>query len=104
VADITVKVESAVLRAAADNVSTLARALGDDFDRLQDLVRLTNRYWLGAAGDQYRQEFAEEKKQTDEILTLLREYPKDLLTMAGLYEEAERTNIQTSSALPSDIL
>lgn len=99
-----VKVETGVLRTTASDVTGLTRMLQSDFDELQDCVRLTSRYWVGAAGDQYRREFDAEKKETSELLALLGKYPVDLLTMAGVYEDTERVNAQNTSALPSDIL
>lgn len=99
-----VKVDTNILRSTASDVTGLIRALQSDFDNLQDRVRRTNRYWAGAAGDQYRVEFDEEKKETSELLSLLAKYPTDLLSMAGVYDEAERVNTQNTSVLPSDIL
>ncbi len=99
-----VKVETGVLRTTASEVTGLTRTLQGDFDALQNCVKHTNRYWVGAAGDQYRREFDAEKKETSELLTLLGKYPTDLLTMAGVYEDTECVNTQNTSALPSDIL
>lgn len=99
-----VKVDTKVLRTTASEVTSLVKALQTDFDNLQNRVGKTTRYWAGAAGDQYRREFSAEKKETSEMLTLLGKYPTDLLSMAGIYEEAERENTQNSAALPSDIL
>lgn len=103
-ADFTLKVETTVLRATASEVSGLTRTLQNDFDELQNCVRKTSRYWLGAAGDQYRREFDAEKKETSELLTLLRKYPTDLLAMAGVYEDVERAITENTGALPSNIL
>lgn len=103
-ADFRVKAEPEVLRTTASEVTGLIRALQSDFDELQNCVKQTSRYWAGAAGDQYRGEFDAEKKVTSELLTLLGKYPTDLLSMAGIYTEAEHTVTQNNSALPSDIL
>ena len=103
-ADFQVKVDTNVLRTTAAEVTSLTRALQNDFDELQHCVKQTARYWVGAAGDQYRREFDAEKRETSELLTLLGKYPTDLLAMAGIYEDAERVNTQNNTALPSDIL
>ena len=103
-AGITVKVDPNVLRSTASEVRSLTKALQNDFDELQNCVKQTSRYWVGAAGDQYRREFDAEKQETSEVLTVLGQYPTDLLSMAGIYDEAERVNTRTSSALPTDIL
>jgi len=104
VANITVKVETAVLRETAGEVSSLIRTLQNDFDELQGCVRHTDRCWAGAAGDQYRREFDAEKTVTAELLAALRQYPKNLLSMAGIYEQTERVNAEKNGALPSNIL
>ena len=103
-ADFKVKLDTSVLQTTAAEVINLTRALQNDFDELQNCVRQTSRYWVGAAGDQYRREFDAEKKETSELLTLLGKYPTDLLSMAGVYGDVERVNTQNTSALPSDIL
>lgn len=103
-ADFRVKVDTNVLRSTAADVTSLTKVLQGDFDELQSCVHQTSRYWTGAAGDQYRREFDEEKKETSEVLTLLGKYPADLLSMAGIYDETERVNTQNTAALPSDIL
>ena len=103
-AEFRLKVDTNVLRTTASEVKSLTRTLQNDFDELQNCVKQTSRYWVGAAGDQYRREFDAEKKETSELLKVLGQYPTDLLSMAGIYDEAERTNTQISSALPTDIL
>lgn len=103
-ASFTLKVTPDVLRNTASEVQSLTRALQADFDDLQARVSRTTSYWVGAAGDQYRREFDAKKKDTSEMLTLLGKYPTDLLSMAGIYDTAERTNTQNTGALPSDIL
>lgn len=103
-AEFQMKVDTGVLRATAGEVAGLTRTLQSDFDELQACVRQTARYWVGAAGDQYRREFDAEKQETSELLALLGKYPSDLLSMAGIYEDSEEQNLQSSTALPSDIL
>lgn len=101
---IELKVEPSVLRSTASEVTRLTKALGEKFNELQTIVANTSYYWVGAAGDQYRRDFAAQKDEADEILQFLRKYPTDLLSMAGIYEQAESINTQTLGSLPSDIL
>lgn len=103
-ADFQMKVETSVLKSTAAEVRSLTRTLQEDFDALQVQVRQTSRYWIGQAGDQYRREFDSQKQETSEILTLLRKYPDDLLSMAGIYDRTETVNVQSAAVLPSDIL
>lgn len=103
-ADFVIKVDTEVLRTTASEISGLTKALQDDFDEMQNCVRQTNRYWIGAAGDQYRREFNAEKEEVSELLALLSKYPTDLLSMAGVYDNAEQKNVQRIDVLPSDTL
>ena len=89
---------------AAAEVSRLTHMLTADFDRMQTLVDRSSYYWLGETGREYRREFAQQKQETREILDRFRDYPDDLLRMAGLYEESERKNAQVFEGLPLDIL
>lgn len=98
------KVEPKVLRNTAQQVTGLARSLQNDFSEMQTVVERTRYYWVGAAADRYRKEFASQKQETQELLALLGKYPQDLLSMAQIYEDVESRNTQATQALPSDIL
>lgn len=101
---VTLKVEPNTLKSTASDVSRLTSALERNFGDLQNIVARTSSYWVGAAGDQYRRDFAEQKTEADEILRYLKKYPTDLMTMAGVYVEVESSNTQLIGALSSDIL
>ena len=103
-AQISLKVSPEDLRQAASGVSSMANALQSDFDSLQRLVERTRYYWLGAAGDQYRSDFAARKQVTEHIIHTLRKYPIDLLQMAQIYDAAETGNTRSLGSLPSNIL
>lgn len=102
--EITIKVTPQELKECADDVSSLSEALRDDYDWFQDMVRKTANYWEGAAADKYRSDFAAQKEKTDEMLTHLSKFPEDLLTMAGIYEQAESTNTEDISELSTDFI
>lgn len=103
-AQIELLVEPQVLTQTADRVSTLAGKLQSDFDSMQTLVSRTAYYWEGSVGSEYRREFASQKAETQEILTLLRDYPGDLLGMAGIYRETEKQTANSAEALPVNII
>ncbi len=71
---------------------------------MQNTVARTQSYWIGMAGDAKREEFAEQKADVEEILTLFSKYPQDLLEMADLYVAAETKVTNQSAALPSKFL
>lgn len=101
---INVKVDSREMRDAANEVKRLAQNLAEDFDDMQTRVQRTTAYWIGEAGDHYRQEFLARREETEQILNYLYKYPTDLLTMAQIYEDTESTNTQTLGALSSDFI
>ena len=103
-ADVHIKVDTSILQTAASEIAGLTKTLQGDFDELQSCVRQTSRYWVGAAGDQYRGEFDAEKKEASQLLALLAGYPADLLAIEGIYDGAESENERSSGALPSNIL
>lgn len=101
---VKLKVEPNTLRSTASDVSRFTSALDRSFGELQNIVGRTSSYWVGAAGDQYRRDFAEQKTEAEDILRYLKKYPTDLMTMAGIYVEVESSNTQIIGALSSDIL
>ena len=52
----------------------------------------------------YIKVYKEDSARIAEILKMLREHPRDLLTMAGIYQEAEQKTTELSNALPADII
>lgn len=103
-AQITLKVDPDVLRSTSHEVTSLVSALSNDFDQLQRLVSRTRYYWIGAAGDQYRKEFAASERETQELLDLLKKYPSDLMAMAQIYDRSESGTTQAVGVLPSHII
>lgn len=102
--EITIKVTPEELSACADDVKSLASALQTDLDSLQELAGRSAYYWEGAAGDQYRSDFASHKESCDEILVRIDRFRQDLLDMAGIYEQAESTNTGNIAALDTDYI
>ena len=43
-------------------------------------------------------------KEADVIIKRLSEYPEDLLEMAGIYDQSEKTNVANHTTLPTDVL
>lgn len=101
---VQVKVNTSALRNAASEVLSMAELLQNDFNALQSCVKKTSRYWIGPAGDRYRQDFVAEKADMSAMLEVLHKYAVDILSMAGLYEQAEKDVARSGEALPTDIL
>lgn len=101
---ITLKVTPAQLRSKADVVSDEISAMTGAFEELARIVSRTSYYWLGEAGTRCRKLYEEDKKEAELALRRLREHPRDLLQMAGVYEDVERRVRETASALPKDVI
>lgn len=99
-----VKVDTAALKQHAESFKKTAKSLQSDFNELQKVVERTRYYWVGQAGDRYRQRFAAKKDTTDAILTRLVKYPQDLLTMANLYEQTETVQTRKTAALKTNYI
>ena len=85
--------DTARLASAASTLKDRIKAAETSYDNVMTIVRNTSRYWIGEAGNEHRRAFLEERDDIDEILVRLKEYPDDLLKIAGLMEETEtKTN------------
>ena len=85
--------DTARLESAASTLKDRIKAAETSYDNVMTIVRNTSRYWIGEAGNEHRRAFLEERDDIDEILVRLKEYPDDLLKIAGLMEETEtKTN------------
>jgi uncharacterized protein YukE len=85
--------DTARLASAASTLKDRIKAAETSYDNVMTIVRNTSRYWIGEAGNEHRRAFLEERDDIDEILVRLKEYPDDLLKIAGLMEDTEtKTN------------
>lgn len=92
------------LKVKADETSRIIENMQQKFAELTVVMENTSAYWKGEAGDLYRKVYKEDSARIAEILKMLREHPRDLLTMAGIYQEAEQKTTELSNALPADII
>lgn len=102
--DFNIRVKTEELQSKAATVRYRVTMMQCELDEAEQLMSNTASYWLGSAGDKKRQDFYKKRKEADEIIKRLTEYPDDLLEMAGLYYQAEKTNVSNHATLPIDIL
>lgn len=103
-ASITLKVTPEELKKKSDEISKEISAIETDFGKIEQLVTDTKKYWEGEASDQHIKSFNKMKDDLKTIIKRLKEHPKDLQEMAGVYEETEQAIKQIASALPVDLL
>lgn len=97
-------VKTEVMVAQANEVRTLASNMKDKFHAMEELMNKTKSYWIGEAGDIHRKRYEEQKEDIEMMLRRIYEHPDDLLQMAGIYNDAERINIEASNKLPDSII
>lgn len=85
------KVDTARLASAAGTLKEKIRKAETSYNNVMNIVKNTNRYWIGQAGDEHRSAFLDQQDDIDQILVRLKEHPDDLLKIAGIYEETEST-------------
>lgn len=74
------------------------------YNTVMEIVRNTNRYWIGQAGDEHRSAFLDQQDDIDQILVRLKEHPDDLLKIAGVYVKAEEKTATITSAPMTDLI
>ena len=63
----------------------------------------TQKYWSGDASARHISNYQEIKPMADKVVEKLEAAPKNLLQIAGLYEEGEEANSQVAMSLPVDV-
>lgn len=84
------EVDTSRLISAAGQLKDKIHKAETSYNNVMSIVKNTNRYWIGQAGDEHRSIFLDQQDDIDEILERLKEHPDDLLKIAGVYEEAEK--------------
>lgn len=93
------KVTPEVLKQQAAEVTARIHATTRLFEDLRQILRNTRGYWIGEAGNLYRQSYEDKQGDLDILFRRLEEHPKDLLRIAGIYEEGERDIMETIATL-----
>lgn len=97
-ADMVLRVTPEVLKQKSDEFAGIIRDIKTHFDRVESISAKTKGYWQGDAGTHDRESYASYKSDIDYIVRRLEEHPIDLLTMAGIYIQVEKsvatTNVQ----------
>ena len=101
---VEVKVETSVMKRQAYEVERLAADLQQRFESIERYVKATRDHWIGEAGDMHRQLYESQKEELSDALARLKEHPKDLMIMAGIYEEAEAKNNEEVGTLRDDVI
>lgn len=100
---VTVKVTPEELKGLSSEMTSEVENIKACFRNIDEVVDGTQRYWRGDASDQHISKYQEMKPDVERVLEKLEYAPKDLLKIAGLYEEVEEVNSQLVESLPVDV-
>ena len=102
-AEIELMVEPSELKSQAKKVTECIKDIEKDFKDIGRIVNHTS-YWKGAASDKHKELFSNNKEDITEIINRLKEHPKDLKKMAGIYDAAEEANVAVAKSLLTDVI
>ncbi len=103
-ASINLKVSPEELKKKAGEITKEINAIEKDFEKIDQYVTGTKKFWEGDASDVHIKGYNKMKDDFKTIIKRLKEHPTDLQTMAGVYEETETTIKTIAAALPTDVI
>ena len=98
------QVNTAALRREAENLTRGFRAIRGTLDQLEKIAGRTEYYWTGEAGNDCRDALRREMAEAAEMLSRFSQTSKQLLEMAGNYEEVERAIEGSVTGLPRNVI
>ncbi len=104
VGDVELLVTPEQLTSASSDMSNSLNAMENCVQELDQIVRATEAYWRGEAGDMYRELFLSQRDNVDESISRLKEHPRDLIEIAGNYIDTEHILESIADELPSDVI
>lgn len=101
---ILLKVSTDEMKRKAGEVTKQVNQIEKNWNRICDAVNASKSYWEGDAGEVHRKFIQNNDSDVQTLLKRLREHPRDLLDMAGVYLSAEEQAKQLARALPKDVI
>ena len=95
--NMTIRVSTEELAAAADEVQGSLNDLRNRFSSIEASVNRSSSYWQGEAAEKHRRVYREMKENLDEHVT-------DLKAMTQIYSESETQIQELSRDLPADVI
>lgn len=82
-----VRVDNEVLLKTGEEAWQQLKTCYDALERIQTSVEASGSFWIGQAGDLYREVLKNQIESVKAALEEMAQYPKELLAYAGLYSE-----------------
>lgn len=102
--DLSFLVTPEQLYTKAEQVSSEISSMKGRFDSMKSVIEKTSSYWIGDAGDHYREVYSEQEPSLEEMFARLSEHVTDLQTIAGQYVTTEKMVQNMTQALPADVI
>ena len=102
--NITIKVDTEVLRSKAQEIQGQIGDIESQLKTLAGYMRQLKSSWRGPAGSNHYDMYQDYNEDLMEMVKGLKEYPKELLEMAGLYRETEEQAQGVAKSLATNIL
>ena len=103
-ATIILKVDPSELKRAAEDVTRKITNIENACNELGTAIENSASYWEGEASNLHREKYQKIKEDISNVIQTMKHRPQDLLTMAGLYEEAETVNESTAEGLQGSLI
>lgn len=103
-ADFTLKVSLEKMQSQASKMQDQIKEIENSWKKLSGVVTKSKSYWKGDASDLHRKYLDECDEAMQEMLKRLKEHPKDLLTIMGVYNDVEDDIVQITQSLPDDVI
>lgn len=101
---IVLKVTPEELTRMAQDIDTEIGNMKKQFEGIESDVTHTLAYWEGDASDSHKKQYDAIKGDIEESIKRLREQPKDLLEMAGIYTKTESEVEAVAQTLSADVI
>lgn len=101
---IVLKVKPKELKNKADTITSSINRIEKEINDIGRIILGTKKYWEGDASDKHQKYYKAIEEDIPTVLKRMKEHPKDLLSMAQIYETTENTNQQMANKLPENII
>ena len=99
-----IKVTPEKLKETSSEFGSLDSQITSLTGEMRTLVKGLASNWEGTASAAYIRQFTGLQNDMDQMHRKIQEHVKDLTDMATVYENAEKQNESTNSAIPSDLI
>ncbi len=103
-ASITIKVATQVLTAKAGEINGNIDSIEKALNTIGDQISSSKNYWEGDASNIHQQRYKAMQGDIQKVIKELRDHPRNLMQMAGVYVSGENTVKAVANSLPADVI